>query len=221
MHRSMSFALLIISSFLPVLMKLGPPRFRRTLVNLVPSEKVRRLRVAVDTMHNTAVEILESKRRALQEGDEAMTRQIGRGKDIISILSMNHAVSVHRFLILITAFSATLVKANMEASAADRLTEEEVVGQVMPLTIFVFHISHAIHLLPDRVRIHEAGSFYDCPICPCFAGLSFLQQRILVRTHFHVYFNFWRRTRKSRTNFDRKSLRLLVIAEVGISHMMN
>ena len=221
MHRSVSPALFLISSFLPVLMKLSPPWFRRTLVNLVPWKKMRRLRDAVDIMHNTAVEIFESKRRALQEGGEAMTRQNSRGKDIISILSMNHAASVHRFRILITAFSVTLVKANMEASDTDRLTEEEVVGQVMPSKIFLFHTFHAILLLPDRVRIHEAGSLYDCSIRPCFAGLSFLQQRILLHTHFHVYFNFWRRTRKFRTNFDRKSPRLLVTTEVGISHMMN
>lgn len=74
--------------FLPTLVKLGPPRFRRFMVNLLPFKNVRRLRDIVGIMHNTSVEILEEKRRALKEGDDAVAGQIGRGKDIISILSM-------------------------------------------------------------------------------------------------------------------------------------
>jgi hypothetical protein len=73
---------------LPTLVKLGPPKFRRFLVNLVPFKNVRELRDIIDVMYNTSVEILEAKKRALMEGDEAVARQIGRGKDIISILSM-------------------------------------------------------------------------------------------------------------------------------------
>ena len=41
----------------------------------------------VDVMHNTSVEILESKKKALAQGDEALASQIGQGKDIMSILS--------------------------------------------------------------------------------------------------------------------------------------
>jgi hypothetical protein len=74
--------------FLPTLVKLGPPRFRRVLVNLLPFENVRRLRDVVDIMHNTSVDILREKRRALKEGGDAVAEQIGGGKDIISILSM-------------------------------------------------------------------------------------------------------------------------------------
>jgi hypothetical protein len=73
---------------LPVLVKMGPPGFRRFLVRLLPFENVQRLRGIVDVMYNTSIEILEAKKRALQEGDEAVARQIGQGRDIISILSM-------------------------------------------------------------------------------------------------------------------------------------
>ena len=69
------------------LVKLGPPRFRRFLVDLLPFKTARRLRDIVDVIHNTSIDILESKRRALRESDEAAGVQIGRGKDIISILS--------------------------------------------------------------------------------------------------------------------------------------
>lgn len=76
------------NNLLPTLVKLGPPRFRRFLVDLLPFENVRRLRGIVDTLHNTSVEILEAKRHALVEGGEALAKQTGKGKDIISILSM-------------------------------------------------------------------------------------------------------------------------------------
>ncbi|KAF8237919.1 cytochrome P450 [Tricholoma matsutake] len=90
------------------LVKLGPPRFRRFLVDLLPFENVRRLRDIVDIMDNTSIEILEAKRRALKEGDEAVAKQIGRGKDIISVL----------------------MKANLEASKGDELSDSEVLAQV-------------------------------------------------------------------------------------------
>jgi len=73
---------------LTTLVKLGPPRFRRFVVDLLPFENVRKLRDIVDIIHDTSVEILEAKRRALMEGDEAVAKQIGRGKDIMSILSI-------------------------------------------------------------------------------------------------------------------------------------
>jgi hypothetical protein len=72
---------------LTTLVKLGPPKLRRFLVGILPFENVRRLRDSIDVIHNTSVEILEAKKRALREGDEGLAKQIGRGKDILSILS--------------------------------------------------------------------------------------------------------------------------------------
>ena len=72
---------------LTTLVKLGPPKFRRFLVDLLPFKNVRQLRDSIDTIHNTSVEILEAKKRALKEGDDVVAKQIGRGKDILSILS--------------------------------------------------------------------------------------------------------------------------------------
>ena len=37
-------------------------------------------------MYNTSVEIVESKKKALAGGDDALERQIAQGKDIMSIL---------------------------------------------------------------------------------------------------------------------------------------
>jgi hypothetical protein len=45
-------------------------------------------------MWSLAEKIYENKKKALAEGDEAVKNQIGRGKDIVSILS---ALLLHRF----------------------------------------------------------------------------------------------------------------------------
>jgi hypothetical protein len=45
------------------------------------------MRDASDVLHTTAVEIFESRKRALVAGEEAMAEQVSRGKDIMSILS--------------------------------------------------------------------------------------------------------------------------------------
>ena len=41
-----------------------------------------------DAIWNTAKEVLESKKAALAAGDEAVSAQVGEGKDIISVLCM-------------------------------------------------------------------------------------------------------------------------------------
>jgi hypothetical protein len=86
--RSVQLALMLPTRILlPTLSKIGSPKFRRFVVDMVPWKNVRRLRDISDTLHNIAVEIYETKKRAIEEGDEAMARQIGGGKDIMSILS--------------------------------------------------------------------------------------------------------------------------------------
>lgn len=40
----------------------------------------------IDTLHNTSVEIVETKKKALAGGDEELKDQIAKGKDIMSIL---------------------------------------------------------------------------------------------------------------------------------------
>ena len=37
-------------------------------------------------MDRTSTEVFEQKKKALQAGDEAVTKQVGEGKDIMSIL---------------------------------------------------------------------------------------------------------------------------------------
>ena len=56
-------------------------------MNLLPWKNLHELRDVVDVLNNTAIEIFEKKKKALDEGDVAVTQQIGKGKDIMSILS--------------------------------------------------------------------------------------------------------------------------------------
>ena len=111
---------------LTTFVKLGPPRFRRFLVDLLPFKNARRLRDIVDIIHDTSVKILEEKRRALREGDEVVAKQIGRGKDIISILSEFFRLIIHHHRLPVLP-----VKANMDASEEDKLPDSEILAQVI------------------------------------------------------------------------------------------
>ena len=71
-------------------LKIGTAKFRQFIMNLLPWKNLHELRDVVDVLNNTAIEIFEKKKKALEEGDEAVTQQIGKGKDIMSILSACH-----------------------------------------------------------------------------------------------------------------------------------
>ena len=73
--------------YLTPLVTLGTPRFRRFILNLIPWKALHQLRDISDVFHNTAAEIVNSKKRAFKDGDEAVARQISQGNDILSILS--------------------------------------------------------------------------------------------------------------------------------------
>ena len=65
---------------------LGPAWFRRFLAERVPDPNFQRIKSIVDTMHASSQAIYEEKKAALLRGDEAILRQVGQGKDIMSIL---------------------------------------------------------------------------------------------------------------------------------------
>jgi hypothetical protein len=71
---------------LPILSRIGTRGFQSFAVRLIPSKGIRAAVELVDTMHNTSVEIIKARKMALEAGKEAMERQVGGGKDIISIL---------------------------------------------------------------------------------------------------------------------------------------
>ena len=72
---------------MPFFAQLGPAWLRRRAIEKLPIQRVQKSLEICDTLTSTVKEILESKKAALASGDEAVTAQIGEGKDIISILS--------------------------------------------------------------------------------------------------------------------------------------
>lgn len=129
MSRLARFKLNIFRRMTPYLVKLGPARLRGFLVRLIPSADVQKLCKIVDFMYETSVRIIEAKRAALEKGDEAVVQQVGRGKDIMSILRPLSPSHSHNVASADTDFFAK-VKANMQASEDDRLPEEELIGQM-------------------------------------------------------------------------------------------
>ncbi|KAJ3995867.1 cytochrome P450 [Lentinula boryana] len=92
---------------LPLTIKLFPKRVRVFLMNAIPWKALHDVRDMVNYMHELSVDIYKEKKRALEEGDEAVVRQIGNGKDLLSIM----------------------VRENMKADSEDKLEEAEIVAQ--------------------------------------------------------------------------------------------
>lgn len=132
--------------FIPLLVKLGPAGFRRFLLDIAPSPDLRKVKSVVDVMEGTSMEIFEQKVSALKQGDEMILRQVGEGKDVMSILCQCICLCVRRYLSLYH-----IVKANQSASSADRLPDNELIAQMRclslqrlsPELIFIYHAVHS------------------------------------------------------------------------------
>ena len=91
----------IILRGLPYIDNIGSPALRRFLVKLVPYSRVQKLREIVDTMEKASVEIFQSKKAALQLGDKALLKQVGSGKDVMSILCVYPSYAAGRTQLLV------------------------------------------------------------------------------------------------------------------------
>ncbi|KAI0628876.1 cytochrome P450 [Trametes polyzona] len=100
--------IVLLGFIIPPLSHVLPQWACRALLRAVPVADVRKMMCISDTTARRALEIVNEKKMALLKGDDAIREKIGEGKDLMSIL----------------------LKANMLASEADRLTDEEVVAQV-------------------------------------------------------------------------------------------
>lgn len=65
---------------------LGPTWFKRLLADYAPNPHLRTLKQLSDTMDAHSRRIFRAKKEALFKGDEAVSEQVGLGKDIMSIL---------------------------------------------------------------------------------------------------------------------------------------
>ncbi|KAF8071756.1 cytochrome P450 [Lyophyllum atratum] len=131
-----AFPLFFVRSYLlSTLVKIGTPKFRRFIVDMMPFWKsIRQLRDIIDVIHNTSVEIFEEKKKALENG----VTSVGGGRDIMSIM----------------------MKANMEASPEDRLPDADLLGQMSTLTFAAMDttsgaLSRVLHLLATHPEVQE------------------------------------------------------------------
>ena len=76
----------LIRRLLPYVAEFGSPAFRRWILDMFPHKGAQKVKSIVDVMHQRSVEIYQSKKEALEQGDEAVTQQIGEGRDLMSIL---------------------------------------------------------------------------------------------------------------------------------------
>ncbi|KII90946.1 hypothetical protein PLICRDRAFT_107275 [Plicaturopsis crispa FD-325 SS-3] len=130
--------LVVARQYMPFLVKLGPSWFRRFLVNITPSKDLHKVRDMVDIIEKSSVEIFEGKKRALAEGEESVLQQVGQGRDIMSIL----------------------LKANMEADEAERISDEELIGQMSTLLFAAFDttssaLARILYLLAEHPEVQE------------------------------------------------------------------
>jgi hypothetical protein len=78
--------LFVPRQILPYVAKIGSPNLHRYIAEIVSWKELHDVLGMVDIMDKTSTEIFEAKKKALLMGDEAMLQQVGRGKDIMSIL---------------------------------------------------------------------------------------------------------------------------------------
>uniref|UniRef100_D8Q919 Cytochrome P450 n=1 Tax=Schizophyllum commune (strain H4-8 / FGSC 9210) TaxID=578458 RepID=D8Q919_SCHCM len=71
---------------IPKVYNIGPAWFRRAVVNMIPLRDVRIIRDGIDLMWRTSNEIYAQKKAALAAGDDAVAKQVGNERDILSLL---------------------------------------------------------------------------------------------------------------------------------------
>ncbi|OCH94337.1 cytochrome P450 [Obba rivulosa] len=123
---------------IPYFAELGSPRLRRWILDMIPDARIQKMKYISDTVIEQSWKIFNEKKAALVKGDEAVVHQIGEGKDIMSIL----------------------MKANMNASAGDKLPEDELIAQMSMLTLAAMDttsnaLSRTLHLLSEHQDVQE------------------------------------------------------------------
>ncbi|OBZ73462.1 Ubiquitin carboxyl-terminal hydrolase isozyme L5 [Grifola frondosa] len=125
-------------SLIPILAKIGSPVFRRRVVELIPYKPYQRVLEIVDIMDTRSKEVFYAKKAAMKKGDEAVLAQFGEGKDIMS----------------------RLLQANMAASVEDKLSDDELLGQMSSLIFAAMDttatgLSHILNLLAEHQDVQE------------------------------------------------------------------
>ncbi|KAH9979522.1 cytochrome P450 [Lactifluus volemus] len=142
-----SSSLAVPRTLFPYLHRIFHPKILKFMGQIVPWRNLNHMIKVSDIMQANARNIYETKKRLLYSGDDATIKQVGDGRDIISLL----------------------MQANETASEEDRLSEDEVLAQITALIFAATDttstaLSRTLHLLslhPDaqerlRKEINEA-----------------------------------------------------------------
>ncbi|KAH9846398.1 cytochrome P450 [Lenzites betulinus] len=118
---------------LPRLVRIGPAAFRRKVVEMLPEGPAQAMLRISDALSARSEELVDEKKKALLQGDEALKQQVGEGRDIMSVL----------------------LRENMMASEEDRLSNEEVVAQVSTLVLAAMDTtSNALSRILHQLTLH-------------------------------------------------------------------
>ncbi|KAJ6607875.1 cytochrome P450 [Mycena sp. CBHHK59/15] len=128
----------LLLPFVPFAIKIGPPSFRRFMLKMIPSRRIQRLRDMAELMDRTARDILNAKKLALQRGDFKSQESMETGTDLMSIL----------------------LRSNMTADAASKLTDEELVGQTSTIIFAAMDttssaLARLTHVLAQNPSVQE------------------------------------------------------------------
>ena len=115
----------------PHLKPYTPMSLVRMIARLVPPGNLQRLRDIIQTMDEQSKTIYNSKKAALEKGDEVVVHQMSEGKDIMSILceysEVRSSGDAH----------GALVRANLDATDEDKLPEEELIAQMSCVSLLL------------------------------------------------------------------------------------
>jgi len=104
--------------YLSSLCNIGSGPLRRFFLDAIPWTAGHEIRDISDAMHKTSVELVENARAAVMDSSS-------KRRDVMSILGLSHRSSTCALL------DCVAVRANMsEENSANRLSMEEVIGQV-------------------------------------------------------------------------------------------
>ena len=78
---------MVARDFLPFLTQVFHPKVLKFMGKAIPWRALNRIIEITDIINANTKEIYETKKRLLESGDSATVKQVGDGKDIISLLS--------------------------------------------------------------------------------------------------------------------------------------
>ncbi|KAH9034869.1 cytochrome P450 [Lactarius pseudohatsudake] len=103
----------VYRNLFPYVYKIFHPKILKFVGRMLPWPGLNHLMNLAEAMNAQARGVYETKKRLLESGDDATAKQVGEGKDLISLL----------------------MQASVAVSEDDRLSEEEVVAQIMGLLV--------------------------------------------------------------------------------------